>query len=392
MNRKRAVKQKTLPEDFRVEEISGPLPTGGPHALYRLSKRGLGTPEAIDAVLRRWKIARAQVSCGGLKDRHAVTAQSVTIRGGPRRDLKQTGFELVYQGQVARPFGPKDILGNQFQIVLRNLSGADVDRARRGLAAAGQDGLPNYFDQQRFGSVGQSGDFAAQAWCAGDFERALWLVLADPNPHDRPRQRAERELVRGHWGDWAACGSALARSPWRDVLAHLVDRPCDFRGALARLRPDLRSLHLAAFQSFLWNRMLAEMIRGMLRPEQLIDVSLGRYTLPFFRELDGPQREALRGVELPLPSARIRRETGPWQELIDRALEPLGLSLGRLRIKYPRDSFLSKGNRAAVFFPRGLEHGVEPDEVHPGRQRLTVRFELSRGCYATILTRRITLG
>jgi len=392
MNRKRAVKQKRLPEDFRVEELSEPLPPGGPYTLYRLTKRGLGTPEAIDAVLRRWEIARAQVSYGGLKDRHAVTTQSVTIRGGPRRDLKQTGFELVYQGRVARPFGPKDILGNRFQIVLRNLSGADVDRARHSLAAAKQDGLPNYFDQQRFGSVGESGDFVARAWSAGDFQRALWLALADPNSHDRPRQRAERELVRRHWGDWAACQSALARSPRRDVLAHLVARPHDFRGALARLPADLRSLHLAAFQSFLWNGMLAEMIRRMLRPEQLFDVSLGRYTLPFFRQLDGPQRQSLRGAELPLPSARIRKEAGPWMELIDRALGPLGLSLDQLRIKYPRDSFFSKGNRAAVFFPRGLEEGVEDDEVYPGRQRLTVRFELPRGCYATILTRRITLG
>ncbi len=392
MDRKRAVKQKTLPEDFRVEELSEPLPPGGPHALYRLTKRGLGTPEAIDAVLRRWKIARAKVSYGGLKDRHAVTAQSVTIRGGPRHDLKQTGFELVYQGQVARPFGPKDMLGNRFQIVLRNLPGAEVDRARRGLAAVEQDGLPNYFDQQRFGSVSQSGEFVARAWCAGDFQRAVWLVLAEPNPHDRPRRRAERELVRRHWGDWAACRSALARSPSRDVLAHLVDRPDDFRGALARLRPELRSLHLAAFQSFLWNRMLAGMIRGMLRPEHLVDVSLGRYTLPFFRQLDPPQRQSLRGAELPLPSARIRREAGPWQELIDRALEPLGLSLDQLRIKYPRDSFFSKGSRAAVFFPRGLEHGLEDDELHPGQKRLTLRFELPRGCYATILTRRIVLG
>jgi len=392
MKRKRAVKQKTLPEDFRVEELSGPLPPGGPYALYRLTKRGLGTPEAIDAVLRRWKIARARVSYGGLKDRHAVTTQSVTICRGPRRDLKQTSFELVYQGQVARPFGPEDMLGNRFQIVLRNLSGADVDRARQGLAAVEHDGLPNYFDQQRFGSVGKSGDFVARAWSAGDYERALWLVLADPNSHDRPRQRAERELVRRHWGDWPACQSALTRSPWRDVVAHLVDRPHDFRGALARVRADLRSLHLASFQSFLWNRMLAELIRRRLRPEQWIDVSLGRYKLPFFRQLDGPQRESLRGVELPLPSARVRKEEGPWKELVDRALEPLGLSLDRLRIKYPRDSFFSKGSRAAVFFARGLEHGVEDDEVYPGRQRLTVRLELPRGCYATIVTRRIALG
>ena len=41
------MKQKSLPEDFRVEELTDFAPTEGPYAFYRLTKRGLGTPEAI---------------------------------------------------------------------------------------------------------------------------------------------------------------------------------------------------------------------------------------------------------------------------------------------------------------------------------------------------------
>jgi tRNA pseudouridine13 synthase len=92
MKRKPTVKQKSLPEDFQVDELADLPPQGGLYALYRLTKRGLGTPDVIDATLRRWKIARSQVSFGGLKDRHAATGQWVTISNGPRRDLKQTGF------------------------------------------------------------------------------------------------------------------------------------------------------------------------------------------------------------------------------------------------------------------------------------------------------------
>ncbi|MBC7815791.1 MAG: hypothetical protein IAG10_02705 [Planctomycetaceae bacterium] len=48
------MKLKCLPEDFRVTELTDRATNGrGPFALYRLTKQSLGTPEAIDAILRR---------------------------------------------------------------------------------------------------------------------------------------------------------------------------------------------------------------------------------------------------------------------------------------------------------------------------------------------------
>jgi tRNA pseudouridine13 synthase len=76
---------------------------------------------------------------------------------------------------------------------------------------------------------------------------------------------------------------------------------------------------------------------------------------------------------------------------MDRVLAPEGLTLAQLRVKYPRDSFFSKGVRQAVFAVDRLEHQSGDDDRYPGRQKLTLRFELPRGCYATILTRRISL-
>ncbi len=73
------MKLKSLPEDFQVEELSEFLPDGGPYAAYRLTKRGLGTPEVVAAIARRWKIDRRHISVGGLKDRHALTTQWITI-------------------------------------------------------------------------------------------------------------------------------------------------------------------------------------------------------------------------------------------------------------------------------------------------------------------------
>src|SRR3990170_1835326 len=81
---------KRQPEDFRVEELTDVRAgKGGPHAFYRLTKRGLDTLQAVEAIKRRWNLSGRQVSYGGLKDRYAVTSQYLTVFHGPRRGLKQ---------------------------------------------------------------------------------------------------------------------------------------------------------------------------------------------------------------------------------------------------------------------------------------------------------------
>ncbi len=232
------MKLRRLPDDFDVEELAEAVPGDGPFALYRLTKRSLGTPEAVQAVLQRWKLPPASISYGGLKDRHAVTRQYLTIRGGPHRGLEQEHLRLDYLGQTAHPFGSPDIAGNRFTIVLRNLTAAELAQAQGRLSHVQSHGVPNYFDDQRFGSLGKSGEFVARPWCLGDYERALWLALAEENPHDRPDDREEKRILRDHWGRWEECQALLPSSRGRSaaaIVAHLAARPTDYRGALARI-------------------------------------------------------------------------------------------------------------------------------------------------------------
>ena len=120
------MKLKSLPEDFEVEELSDFPMDGGPFAVYLLTKRSLGTPEAITAISSRWNFPRRVIGYGGLKDKHAITRQWVTIQRGPRRDFREESLSLTYQGQANRPFGPQDIVANRFHIVLRNLTEESV--------------------------------------------------------------------------------------------------------------------------------------------------------------------------------------------------------------------------------------------------------------------------
>lgn len=385
------MKLKRLPEDFQVTELTDVTPSAkGGLSLYRLTKRGIGTPEAIDALLRRWKLPRHRVSYGGLKDRHAVTIQHLTIQRGPTHGLQQENLSLEYLGRCDRPFTPAEIRANQFEIVLRSLDESALTAATGALDPVRRDGVPNYFDDQRFGSVGPSGEFIGAAWIKGNYERCLWLALAEEHPADRSDEKAQKRILRELWNQWPECKRQLARSHRRSIVTFLADRPGDYRGAWARLNVDLRRLYLSAFQSELWNRLLAAQLRQTCAPPQLYDVTLKTQSVPFFHELDDATRTAVQGLQLPLPSARLKLEGGPLQELAEQVVRDAGLEWRELRVKYPRDSFFSKGWRNAVSVPQELAAEQAEDELHAGRRKLTLRFILPRGSYATILVKRLT--
>lgn len=388
----RPMKLKSLPEDFEVEELSDFPLDGGQFAVYLLTKRSLGTPEAITAIAQRWNLPRRGISYGGLKDKHALTRQWLTIHRGPRRDFRQESLWLTYQGQASRPFGPQDIASNRFRIVMRNLTEVATQHIAAQKAPLSQFGIPNYYDDQRFGSLGESGEFIARPWCQGNFERALWLALAEPNPHDRPDDREEKEIIRRLWEDWEECKAALGKSSRRSIITYLVDNPFRFREAFVLLRQDLRSLWLAAFQSDLWNRCLAAKLLEVVQSSPLKRVSLATAEVPFFDRLSDREAEELDRLALPLPSARLHLEDGPLKELYERVISAQGISMRELRVKYPRDSFFSKGERQMVVKPHELRIELSGrDELNAGRHRVTLEFELPRGAYATILIKRLTL-
>src|SRR3954452_22694139 len=116
------MKLKQSPDDFQVEELTDIRPGAGPFALYRLSKRGWSTPDALAAVRRRWQLDLRRLSYGGLKDRHAATVQYLTVFRGPKRDLTHHGVEVRYLGQVPAAYTSQDIRANRFRLTLRDLA------------------------------------------------------------------------------------------------------------------------------------------------------------------------------------------------------------------------------------------------------------------------------
>src|SRR5262249_55082044 len=137
---------------------------------YRLVKTGWTTPDALAALRRRWKIDLRRLSYGGLKGRRARAVQYLTIHHRPRRGRTHHTVEVRYLGQVAAAYTSADISGNRFHVTVRALAPATRSEAEGRLAEVSACGVPNYFDDQRFGSVaGPEGPFIAHHLVKGRF-------------------------------------------------------------------------------------------------------------------------------------------------------------------------------------------------------------------------------
>lgn len=389
------MKVKQSPDDFQVEEVPALQPGAeGPFAFYRLEKVGWATPDALAAIRRRWQIDLPRLSYGGLKDRHAHTVQYLTIHHGPRRHLTHQRITVTYLGQVGTAYQSEHIRCNRFRITLRDLDPDEQPAIDRRLAALAARGIPNYFDDQRFGSVaGPGSEFVARLLCQGQFEAALRLALTAPYEYDRAEQKREKATLLQHWGDWARCKDLLPRVHARSLIDYLRVHPGDFKGAVARLRPDLRGLYLSAYQSHLWNRLLARWLERRLPPEARYPVNLRLGPVPFPLEVDPPAAQELAALTLPLPTARWKpADDDPRLPLVAEVLAEEQLTLRDLQVRGVRELFFSRGERPALTGIDGLEHSWAADDRHAGRSKLMLAFALPRGSYATLVIKAAVGG
>ena len=375
------MKIKQRPEDFVVTELDRfELTKTGPFALYRLSKWDIGTIEAVRNLSKNWNLSPAQISFGGLKDRHARTQQTISVRGGPERSFEGSAFRVEFLGRSRDPITRASFSGNRFEIAVRDL--AEIPD----LAPVKRFGVPNYFDDQRFGSLrGTDGEFIGRALVRGETEKALRLAIASPSGEDRKKDRDLKVKMRDRWGDWAGLAKELPMSPERTVASYLAGHPGAFGFAFERLDQNLRILYVSAYQSWLWNRTLAAIVRKLPDTYE-VDYAAGKHV--FYRTIDPSAHDRLAELAIPLitPSEKFEGEVA---EITSALLQEEKVEQRQFRLKKLAKTFFGKGRRDALMAPGGLTATAEDDELNRGRRKLTLAFELPKGCYATVLLKRL---
>lgn len=352
-----------------IAELPGP---GRRHAVYVIEKTSLSTPEATRRLAREIGVGAGEISWAGLKDKHAVTTQHVTVAVrrdpmGARRRVDAQGLRATLIGWSRVQAEAGWIERNRFSIVVRDLSRERATRLvraineRRGGPGGTSMLMVNLFGEQRFGSVRHGQGFAARALVDGRFEDALRLLIATPARKETGTKRASSRVLAERWGRWAEALQTMPKGPERRPV-EVLERGGGFREAFESLPHLAKQMCVESYQSHLWNQIV----------ERVVAAS-------GVRELEGVS------IDLPGPDAKYSEGISA---IAREVMESEGLSLDKLRIPGVRRPVFGSPARAVV---AGVESVVvgEPESDGPNRWCVTLGFELPRGSYATVLIRSL---
>jgi tRNA pseudouridine13 synthase len=402
---------RETPEDFRVREREAfgadlqdlDAETGSyPHLVFRATLRGWDTNDFASALSNRLGVSRERVSWAGTKDKHAITTQLFSIKREENTLPDIDGADIEPLGRAGRPVLFGDLIGNEFEIVVREADRPEnADRIADELRAfAGDDGaeaaiaVPNYFGQQRFGSKRPITHRVGLAILAGDWEAAAVRYVCESSEREPERTRQARDRIAAE-RDWSAVPEELPGGLRfeRAIAARLAEsaaEPADYREALERLPTNLQQMFTNAAQSYAFNRILSERLRrdlpfgrpvkgdvvcfadsdGLPDPDrtQVVDES----------QLRTVRRHCERGrafVTAPLVGTDTEFGEAEPEAIAREVLSDLGID--RSDFSLP-GAFGSSGTRRAIRVSTDLEI-----DRHP----LTLGFSLPKGSYATVVVR-----
>lgn len=176
------------PEDFRVDEVlAWPLEGSGDHLWVRIEKRLLNTQDAIEIIARGTGVHPREIGSAGMKDKHAVTSQWLSLPGSVvATDTWQLpeGMRLLEAVRHPKKLRTGQLSGNRFTIRITNVPEGGAARARAITERLVEHGMPNHFGGQRFG-IGGANLGRAIAWlesgARGDKKRGRFYTKLYPS-------------------------------------------------------------------------------------------------------------------------------------------------------------------------------------------------------------------
>lgn len=321
-------------QDFEVEEIPAYQPAGSGDFLYLwVEKTDMGAEYFQRQVARRLDVPVGEVGTAGLKDRRAVTRQLVSVPASAEARLAQlegNGMRVLRVDRHSNKLRPGHLHGNRFRILIRGVEPTAEAQVAPILDRLRQEGLPNFYGEQRFGRDGET------------VLLGLSLLRNEPPPQTGGRRPNLRN-------------------------------------------PFLRKLALSAVQSVLFNRYLGQrLLDGLLRTVLAGDV-MGKWPAGgmFTVEDVAAEQQRFDRREIVSMGPMFGRKTfpahGPAAEREQQILQEAGLSptsfngFGKL---------LQGTRRHNLVYVDDLQSETTPDG-------LRLIFTLPAGSYATNLLREV---
>lgn len=377
--------------DFVVEELPLYDADGtGTHTYFLLEKQGLGTMQAVNDIAKALGVLRREIGYAGLKDSRAVTRQWMSVEHVPAEKIEALELPRLTIRKVTHHRNKLKLghlRANAFTIRVRETEPDRLAELQDALAELARRGVPNYFGQQRFGDRGDNAAIG-RALLLNEAEEAIDLLLGRPGPDDYGKVRHARELYEaGHFAEAISQWPPMFRDQ-RQALKALAQTKGKKRRALAAVDRNTRQFHVSAYQSYMFNRVLAARLESGLDRLQTGDLAWIHRNGAVFHvddaDADQPRADAFEiSPTGPLFGGRMSAPSGAPGELEQRVLADEALPEGvfanpKLRVR--------GGRRPLRFQPTdtSIRLGADRRGVY-----LEFAFTLPRGCYATALLREL---
>ena len=373
--------ERFLKEEKGEKKISIPENKGGKDFLYLdLEKINKDLNYCIRKLARFLQCGKKKVGYAGLKDKRAVSCQQISIYKPNIARLEEfdsRGIDLRNPKWADERIEIGDLKGNYFTIVIRDID-LEKEELKKRLQACfkeiGENGVANFFGEQRFGGIRQVTHLVGREFVKGNPEAAVMLYLtATCQGEDDEISHARTELLETKDFSKASNSFPVKYRYERAIIHHLCKYPKDFVGAFHNLPKPLRYLFTHAYQSHLFNLIIEERMKAGWHLKKVEGDIL----------MDGVPTAPLLGFE----SKFTEGEPG---EIEKRVLEQENMPLQNFKVK-EMPELSSKGARRKILLqPEKLKLlEVNEDEFFPGRNCAKISFELKKGSYATTVMREI---
>ena len=385
------MKLRQLHSDFKVEELSDLkiINTKGNYKVFSVEKSGIETFYLLGYLAKQNRIPISEISVAGLKDKHALTKQFLAIPSRyDLKPLKEQNLKVTFLGFSDANLKLGDLRGNRFEITVRDIKNGEIDGIYEKAKTIPLFGVPNYFDSQRFGSA-LGGDFIIKHVLKKEYEKAVKIFLTSYSKSENRRSKDEKRQLLANWPNLSRV--SVQNRVTRIIIEEYL-RKKDWLAAYRKIPQNLREMFVSAYQSWLWNECIKELLRKTVNTKYLYSIDYSMGSLLFYKRLSHDEQ-----TRLPKAFKTVSDELVPSEaekRIIDKVLAKEGVRIDDFRIKDAVGNFFKSRERQVLLKPNNF-HLSQPmidelnDRGRENRFKMIVKFELPKASYATIIIKRL---
>ena len=362
---------KTSNDTFIVKEILSDkalksISDNNGFSVYILQKNGIDTMHALRDVEKRFGLVLKSM---GLKDANALTEQYVFSKTISKSFEKIEGKNYLLRriGFIKKPFSKKDMIGNHFEIKIDNLLKPLSDFKE-------YEKILNFFGYQRFGSRRPITHHVGKTIIQQNYEKAVDFLLNFCSEYDTEKNNANRRIISERVSNASAIETIPKSMDIEISILKKLSETNDMKAAIRSISLQMRRFYIQAYQSYIFNKTLSlafDYGEDLLNPKEG-DVCFDRnYMLGKF------QNDPYQRLAIPLVGHSYFPKTR-FDFYIQKILKEEEISIQDFFIKDFQEISIEGGFRNSLIQCNDFE--INND---------TVKFNLSRGSYATIVLREI---